>query len=246
MNQRGQVTLFVIIAIVVVGAIAGYLVLKNKTDSSNTKIPAEIQPVYDYVSDCIKQSGDYAINKVSFYGGYNSLPSEVLNINSTVPYWVFDNNSYVPSQEFVNSELSKAFMGAFPVCINEFKDLSGFKVTASVFSVKSSFSNQEVGFELNYPLKIVKAEETFNLDNFNEIKISSKFGAMYNVAKEIAESSTDKYLGFCITCAGDALNASGLYGNVFVYDENSSILVITPENSDIENVTIQFDIALGY
>lgn len=119
-----------------------------------------------------------------------------------------------------------------------------FNITASQFSVESSFSESEATFNLKYPLAITKTGNTFTLQNFDE-KITSSFGAMYNSAKEIAENSSNTG-GLCFTCAKRSLSSRGIYGSIFNYGNSSYIMIITPEDTQVKNATMQFDIALGY
>lgn len=244
LKKKGQVTVFIIIGIVIVASVASFFIFKSK-NNSQANIPAQIQPVYDYVMGCMDQAGNYAIRKVSFAGGYNSFYTGVLNINSTVPYWSFKNKSYIPSEEFVNDELSKAFSESFSGCISNFESLNQFEINASTFSVNAAFSDKNVEFELKYPLNIMLGQEKFVLDNFNLI-IASSFGNMYHCARAFIESAIGSSYGFCITCADKELASRGLFATTFVEEPSSELFVITSENPDLNNVTMQFNIAVGY
>lgn len=79
MEKKAQITIFVIIAVILIVAIAAFFLFKN--NSNKNVVPIEIQPVYNFVTDCIQKSGNYALAKVSFYGGYDSLSDKILNIN---------------------------------------------------------------------------------------------------------------------------------------------------------------------
>ena len=58
-----------------------FFVLKNKSFNLNQAIPSNIQPVYDYVNNCFKESVEEGIFLVGFQGGYINPPQNSLVTN---------------------------------------------------------------------------------------------------------------------------------------------------------------------
>ena len=56
-NKRAQVTIFVIIAILIIAGIVGFFYVKNKTSLFIPTISKDVQPVYNFVQDCLEETG---------------------------------------------------------------------------------------------------------------------------------------------------------------------------------------------
>jgi len=53
-SKEEQVTIFVIIAILIVAGIVLFFYAKDKSSSLTPSIPEDIQPIYNFVQDCLK------------------------------------------------------------------------------------------------------------------------------------------------------------------------------------------------
>ena len=59
MKKKGQVTIFIIIAIILIVAVSFYFVLKD--DISVDKIPTEVEPVYTNLISCLEETTEEGI-----------------------------------------------------------------------------------------------------------------------------------------------------------------------------------------
>jgi len=50
--KKGQVTIFIILAILIVGVVIGYFVLRGQVSDDN--VPEDLRPVYDYYISCLE------------------------------------------------------------------------------------------------------------------------------------------------------------------------------------------------
>ena len=72
-NRKGQVTLFIILALVIVAGIAAYFLLSG-TLAPTTQIPEEFQPVYNAYTTCLQDALRSGISVLEGQGGYIYLP----------------------------------------------------------------------------------------------------------------------------------------------------------------------------
>src|SRR3989344_4585573 len=98
-SKRAQLTIFVIVAIIIVAGIAGYFVLKSGTFS--TQIPQEFDPVYQAYLSCIKTDVEIGTKLLGTQGGYINLPnfeagstyspfsSQLAFFGFGIPYWYY-------------------------------------------------------------------------------------------------------------------------------------------------------------
>src|SRR3990167_7805577 len=97
-NRRAQVTIFVVIAVVIVAlASVSYLVVKNK-ESDVPKTP-EAAAFKTYIDGCLKDSLEEVLIVMGQRGGYYNLPSNSLNdelsvgfLDYNVPYYLNEKN----------------------------------------------------------------------------------------------------------------------------------------------------------
>src|SRR3989338_919702 len=67
-DKKGQVTLFVIIALVLVGGIITFFAVRDRFGISS--IPEEFAPVYDYYSSCITDASRAGLDLAGSQGGH--------------------------------------------------------------------------------------------------------------------------------------------------------------------------------
>ena len=65
-KRLGQLTLFVIVALVIIGAIGGYFLFKSKF--IQTEIPANILPVYEQYQSCVENSAIIGAKEMAIQG----------------------------------------------------------------------------------------------------------------------------------------------------------------------------------
>ena len=76
-SKRSQVSFFIILAILIVIAIAIFFIFKMKiTEEGKEKISPEIAPIYSFVENCIKDTGEDSIFFIGQTGGYFVNPEE--------------------------------------------------------------------------------------------------------------------------------------------------------------------------
>ena len=93
-NNREQVTIFVIIALVIVAGVGIYFLVRGSISIST--IESDFVPVYDYYSNCIEEKTRAGIDLAGSQGGR------------------IDSGVYIPGSEFAPSSNELNFLG-FPV-----------------------------------------------------------------------------------------------------------------------------------
>src|SRR3972149_5882483 len=98
-SKKGQVTIFIIIAIVIVGSVLVYFAVRNGAFQQN--IPASIQPAYSSFVTCLEENTATGINILESQGGYVELPefepgssyipfsSQLSLAGNPIPYWYY-------------------------------------------------------------------------------------------------------------------------------------------------------------
>jgi len=71
-NKRGQVTIFIIIAIIIVALFAGYFMFKDKLFQE--KIPSDVEPIYTNFLNCLEDQTLTGVDILESQAGYIYLP----------------------------------------------------------------------------------------------------------------------------------------------------------------------------
>ena len=120
-DKKAQITIFIILAIIIVAGIGIYFAVKGGLFEQN--LPAELEPVYSYYLSCIEAETFTGASILGQQGGYISQPefspgsqympfSSQLNfLGIGVPYWYYISGNGVikeqmPSKEKMQSDLN--------------------------------------------------------------------------------------------------------------------------------------------
>src|SRR3989344_9376465 len=107
-SKRAQLTIFIIIAIVLVAGIAGFFLLRDRFKAG---LPKELLPVETYFLSCIEDETKLSAGLMGMQAGYLELPefepgseympfSSQLNFLDTgVPYWYYVSRNNIVKEQ---------------------------------------------------------------------------------------------------------------------------------------------------
>lgn len=197
--RKGQVTIFVIIALVIVGVIVLFFVFKDNL--LGDRIPAEFQPIYNRYTSCIEEDTLNGVGLLSAQGGridigdfepgndFSPFSSHLSFFGVSVPYWYsLSGNNLVeenlPTLSDMSSELSVYLSESLTDC-----DFSAF--VEQGFIIERSEPKASVTIEDNQVLVNVDSDISVYRDGNSAVKknhkvsVNSKLGSLYNSAVEI-------------------------------------------------------------
>jgi len=208
-DKRGQLTIFIIIAIVIVAIVFGYLFLSGTL--SVTSIPPNIQPAYSSFLTCLEEDTNTGISVLESQGGYILLPdfepgsthmpfSSQLNfLGNPIPYWYYvsGNNiqkSQVPTKGDMEKQLGAFIESRVRDCnLRSYYD-EGFLISMSNEpKADVNIKDNEVEVNLDLTLTIEKENDTALIKN-HKISQSSKLGKLYDSAKTVYEEEQKNLL----------------------------------------------------
>ncbi len=198
-NRGGQVTIFIIIAIIIIGVVAGFFLLKGNLGI--TKVPASIQPVYNSFLSCLEDKTKTGIDVLESQAGYIELPkfepgsrympfsSQLNAFGSPIPYWYYvsGNNikkEQVPSQADMEKSLGNFIDEKIRECNYDNYYNEGFEINQEEPKASVSIKNSNVDVRLSMNMKISKGEDNA-LITTHQISVKSTLGALYTSAKSI-------------------------------------------------------------
>ncbi len=239
-NKRGQVTLFIIIAIVLVGAVGLYLSLSGKIGGAT---PTEVEEVYVFVQECIENTGEEAVFEISKNGGYYIAPD--FSIDNGIPYYYAEGISYMPSKEDVAQSLSRYINDALFFCTRGFADFTEYQIDEEDVQTTTEIQDEKVILNIEYPLRISKGENIYQLRDFKDIEVNVRLGVIYDsVAQIITDQLTQEDI--CLSCILDITLENDLYVDMVDYDDETVVFIVRDETVEMEGVFLEYIFANKY
>jgi len=196
MEKRGQITIFIIIAILIVAGVIIYFAISK---GFGARIPEEIQPTYDAYLLCIEEQARAGIALLEEQGGridagefvpgsqYMPFSSELEFFGQPVPYWMYvsGNNlltENIPTRNEMEKELGDYISARLDYC--DFSNFPEYDIFLGDGEADVEINSQNVVVNLNQQVRIYLDDNSVFLKN-HEISIDSKLGKFYDLAREI-------------------------------------------------------------
>lgn len=205
-GKRGQVTLFVIVAILFVAAI---VLVSFFRGFGPFGLPSEIAPVEDQIINCIQENLENGLANLGEQGGYIIPPefeagndyapftSQLNFFGSVMPYWFYlsASGSYkeqVPSIKSMEDQLEDYVAENLAFCdVEEFLQ-QGYVINfGEEADVKADIREGEVFVDVNWPVTI-DFEGTSRRVTSHDVNVKSKFGKLYNLAREVYDREQNR------------------------------------------------------
>ncbi|OYT36301.1 hypothetical protein B6U91_01540, partial [Candidatus Pacearchaeota archaeon ex4484_71] len=243
-GKRGQVTIFIVIALVLVAIVGGYFILKNR--SGKEKISPLADPVEKTILSCLEEDLSEGVSVLEANGGsmyydsfspgsrYMPFSSHLDFVGEEIPYWYYisGNNlevQNVPSKSDMEEDLERFVKESIKDCnLNDYYD-EGYQISERVSDAKVKISGRSVEVDLKMDLVVEKEGEIATVSD-HYAKVNSKIGELYDDAikvyqKEQSDLFLEKYGidnlrlyapvdGVELTCSPLTWNASSVFGDI--------------------------------
>ncbi|MCR4285087.1 MAG: hypothetical protein NUV97_03540 [archaeon] len=197
--KRGQVTIFIIVAIVIVVGIILYFAIDWNFSKT---LPVNMEPVYDYYKECLTATALEGISLLGEQGGYIEVPefvpgsqympfsSQLDFLGQPVPYWMYvsGNNllrEQVPTETSMEEELSKYVRERVSYCDFTDFELAGYDIYVDEDAfVGVQINDYNVDLNIDNVLTIF-FENQSAVVSAHEVSVDSKLGRFYSLAKQV-------------------------------------------------------------
>lgn len=195
MHNKGQITVFIIVGILVLAVMAGILFFiksfgQEKIQSQGSSDIFNIGiSVQKFVEHCVWKTAQEALDTIGEQGGYYTLPG-VYNSAFQLPYYYYDTTTFLPDKTQVEQELSKYIDVMLPVCVDGFQSFieQGYSIEYSIdeksIDSTTALSLNSARFLVIFPLKVSRDAIVQEMSVF-EVVIPTRFGTLLDVSKEI-------------------------------------------------------------
>lgn len=212
-NFRGQVTIFIIVAIVIVVGVALFFVFRGGIDISDFGGKAEKNPS-SFLESCLEDEFKEVIEKISLQGG-KSEPDLSIDFKfegepeREISYICYTQNYYIPcvNQEpmliqSLKNEIKNSISNEVGNCFDSLAvslGKQGYSVNPNYRGFEIELRGGKVAVKIDAEISLTKSGETTKQEEF-EVVVPSEFYGLALVAQEItsqeAEFCNFEYLGY--------------------------------------------------
>jgi hypothetical protein len=239
-NRFAQVSVFIIIVAIIIGAVVTVFAFRNKislpgTGSSNTNF--DVSEINSAIEECGNQRAIDAIRLVGLQGGYVNLPENYLETNiSNVAHGYYNGKNILASKATIEKEISYYIELTMPFCIeNEF---NGFNITKSKTTVNTKIKDNLIIVSAKMPISTTKENQAFTIDRKYELEVPVRLGNIINTANEIINKQANEKEYVPISF----LTEFNLDITFIYYDKNTLIYTITDNKNKTYNFMFGVDL----
>jgi hypothetical protein len=206
MKNKGQVTIFIIIAIFIISITALFFVFKDSIIKD--RIPSEISPIYSTLVSCLENDLSLGVNVLESQGGYIYIPeyesgsdympfsSQLDFLGNPVPYWYYvsGNNierEQVPSINDMQNQLEIFVEEKAKTCLFDNYYSQGYEIMISEPNANVEINANDVILDLTMDFSVLIGEDSY-LVKKHKITLNSELGALYNSALKVYNKEQEK------------------------------------------------------
>lgn len=246
--KRGQITLFVIIGIVIIGLLAAVYYLRSsfvktvaeKKAIEEAELTVEESNIKNLIEDCIADVAEDSILYTAARGGYYQPPSRTEPFNNVeIPYYLHKNDKNVPSIEKLEEQIALYIDANLEGCIAE---SAAFLNSEILEKPKSMAKLTDTGLSIETEMPVRMGIESERRINFFSSQIDTKYRQVYNDAIEAYDKLKiiDNFL--FVDLSELALNKD--YEMRTAIDEDKIITLLLYKNYKVKETPLRFNFAI--
>ncbi|MEK6907309.1 MAG: hypothetical protein AABW45_02170 [Nanoarchaeota archaeon] len=214
-NKKAQVTVYAILGILIVVAVATVFLINNyiiksqfEREAEKIQVVDEFKPVKDYLDSCIKEIALQGAELMGLQGGYINIPEDNLPVNPAipfsnrldifgnnalqVPYWFYETangiqTQQIPTIEEMQNQLASYVNLNVDTCLNNFTAFEGYEISNfENLNTNVEIRDEKIFVTLLSNIIINYKDIEVNFDKFL-VSVDSPLGKLYNLGKEIFE-----------------------------------------------------------
>ncbi len=233
MSRKAQITFMILIAVLIV-IIAALIIYAAGFMNENAIGPLAFDKasIENYINNCIKGTAE---NGLKLLGKHGSIaPDYYLDTPYlSIQYYFYDNQNKMPSIEKMQNELELYMNENLGACLKDFEDFKkqGWNVEKGGISSKAGINEQDVSFEINFPVKVSFGDNAISFEKFAS-RLNVRLKYIYNLIFAIIDFNARHQKSIDRTALSNYnVNITVLpYGNsmAYVIDDSESLVANSP------------------
>jgi hypothetical protein len=235
-SKRGQLTIFVIIAVVVVIAIIGYYLIEVGVGFGEI---AGSEGVYGSVVDCLDYMGQSAVYVVSYQGGYNTAPEKNFDFSPTFfSYHYYEGEAMVPSIEMIEKEMGAFVDDNLGACLDDI-DSGGFEISYDVSDIDVEITKPGVNFVVDMPIVLTKGDDKMIVE-LSELPVfvETKLYDIIEISRYFVDDLKEDPDYYCISCITSMAEEAGV--KFYLFPVVDDVILVMAFEDEINPVSFNF------
>lgn len=232
--KRGQVTIFIILAIVIliVVALVSYYFGDLEISSKDVNLPQDVLRFKEHRDACVETSGAVSLFLLGLRSGYYNVPESSLDLEGVkIAYLVDDGENKLLDLDKIKDNYYLIFNSKLRDCIEYPR---GFETLKNDYDVKINFLD-DTNLIVDYKMKIKKGENEYDLSERLTYTYDIDFNEVYDMVGGLIQSEIENpYIQDLTFIAESSMEVS------VVNSQESAVYIITDPNSKYEGVEYMF------
>ena len=229
MNEKGQVTIFIIVGLVIIFGVIIYLSARGNIQKSNVLNKDPSQELLNIVQDCLKETGEEVLTTVGEQGGYNIIVEDISSIDGRLPYYIKDKTNLMPSKEIIASHVAGLIQARLPFCVMDFKTYidnnPDFSINHTLKKVYTSFVKEKVVIKADYLISISKENDTETIKEI-KVEIPFNFNEIYRKINKTTQMLLTYSPEICLSCLYELGEQEKMYIELLPYSNSTIVTLI--------------------
>lgn len=231
---KGQVSVFIIIALVVIAGIgaAVYISKANRDFFNQPNIKPQVVNTQDFILDCMDETTKDALEVIGIQGGYYNEPEHFFDLGwAFIPYYYKEGLFLMPEKKTIESELSSYVNENFVYCLGNF-DFADFNLDYKIPKTRTSIKKGEVLFEINLPISIEREGKRIKFETkIHPVTQASYLYEILEIASYITDSHKEDPEMICVNCVAEMASERNVYVDMLDFADETTTLIVISENS---------------
>lgn len=187
MRKKGQVTIFIIAAVIIIGMVALFFTIRG-TFQKEAYTP-DVSAIKNFIDECVEDVGKEGIFVVSIQGGFLNPEPNIQILGFKIGYLYYEGENRLPNLGDIEKDISKYVSLNLEACVNEFESFkkTGFNINQGNIETNTIIREDFVDINIRFPLSIEKDNSTSILSEEYKRTYPIKLKKYYDVAKAIVE-----------------------------------------------------------
>ena len=196
--RKGQTTLYIIIAILVLIAIGIVLYLFAVREEQAPTPQLETPDIEFMIEDCIRLVGIEGLEILGQNENYihvqeeNAIP-ELLRVNDT-SYWIYEYSNVMPVFNSSADEFKTWFNKNFLECV-DYTPFIGYSISTGAPESQIDYGGETVVINLNYPINITRGDQVKRLDFFQK-ELNIRYRRVFERGMEIVNGHYSEFFDY--------------------------------------------------
>jgi len=187
MLKRGQITIFIIVAIAIVGAITAVIIFRENLFQPGGALPPETREIKSIISECVFANLVEGSVLVGIQGGYAIPPENALETNfSYIAYGYYQGKNALATKEIIEKQISLYTETSLVFCIDS-SEFPNVEIEFKDIVATTKIDQKKVSTSVRFPFTLTKENASSRIDDAYYAEHKINLGEFHTIAQEIVK-----------------------------------------------------------